>query len=30
MHDGEVWFIQGEIVEEVEPVGGLSRLTDVN
>ena len=28
MHDGEVWFIQGEIVEEVEPMDRLSRLTD--
>ena len=28
MHDGKVWFIQGEIVEEVEPMDRLSCLTD--
>ena len=28
MHDGKVWFIQGEIVEEVKPIDRLGRLTD--
>ena len=28
MHDGEFWFIQGEMVEEVEPMDRLSRPTD--
>ena len=28
MHDGKVWFIQGETVEEAELMDRVSRLTD--
>ena len=28
MHDGKVWFIQGEMVEEVKPMDRLGRLAD--
>ena len=28
MHNGKVWFTQGEMVEEVKPMGRLGRLTD--